>query len=76
MGLVTGFRIGYSRNWTELRSRNANHPSALSNQQVVDEQIAAELAAGRLLGPLSPQLIPLVHTSPLGLVPKAYQVNK
>ena len=43
---------------------------------MVDDRIAAELAAGRLLGPISPQLAPLVHTSPLGLVPKAHRSNK
>ena len=46
------------------------------NKTVVDERIAAELAAGRLFGPISPQLLPLVHTSPLGLVPKAHHSNK
>ena len=76
MGLLTGFRIGYSLNRVHLRSRNANHPSALQNGKVVDDRIAAELAAGRLLGPISPELAPLVHTSPLGLVPKAHQSNK
>ena len=44
--------------------------------EVVDERIAAELAAGWLLGPLTSQLASLVHTSPLGLVPKAHQPNK
>ena len=76
MGLLTGFRIGYSHNHAHLHSRNINHPSALANKKVVDERIAAELAAGQLLGPVSPPLTPLVHTSPLGLVPKVHQPNK
>ena len=46
------------------------------NKTVVDERITAELAAGRLFGPISPQLLPLVHTSPLGLVPKTHHSNK
>ena len=46
------------------------------NKTVVDEQIVAELAVGRLFGPISPQLLPLVHTSPLNLVPKAHHSNK
>lgn len=76
MGLLTGFRIGYSQNHANLRSRNLNHPSALGNKQVVDKWITAELAAGRLLDPLRPPLASLVHTNPLGLVPKAHQHNK
>ena len=76
MVLLTGFRIGYNCDRAQLRSRKANHPSALQNKRVVDERIAAELTAGRLLGPIPPHLLPLVHTSPLGLVPKAHQSNK
>jgi hypothetical protein len=76
MGLLTGFRIGYSHNRAHLRSRTTNHPSALGNMKVVDERIAAELAAGRLLGPVPAPLSPLVHISPLGLVPKPHQANK
>ena len=37
MGLLTGFRIGYSHNRAHLRSRTTNHPSALGNMKVVDE---------------------------------------
>ena len=76
MGLLTGFRIGYSRNRAQMRSRNTNHPSALRNKEVVDDKIAAELAAGRLLGPISPHILPLIHTSPLGLVPKAHHTSR
>ena len=76
IGLTFGFRIGYSRDRARLRSRNSNHPSALANETVVDERIAAELAAGRLLGPIPPHLLLSIHTSPLGLVPKGHQINK
>ena len=76
MGLLTGFRIGYSDDRALLCSCNANHPSAHGNKTVVDERIAAELAAGRLHDPIPSQLQPLVHTSPLGLVPKAHHSNK
>ena len=75
-GLMSGFRVGYTRPREQLRSRNKNHPSALANEKVIDERIVAELAAGRLLGPITPQYIPYVHISPLGLVPKARQINK
>ena len=76
MGLLSGFRIGYTHNRTQLCSCNANHPSALNNKEVVDDRITAELAAGRLLGLIPPHLLPLAHTSPLGLVPKAHHSDK
>ena len=75
-GLVHGFRIGYHKGRECLRSRGRNHPSALANPNVVDQKIQAELLAGRLLGPLLPHEAAQVHTSPLGLVPKAHQSNK
>lgn len=74
-GLTSGFRIGYSNGRSQLRSRQSNHPSALANESVIDERIATELAAGRLLVPIPEQLQLSIHTSPLGLVPKAHQVN-
>ena len=76
MGLLNRFRIGYSCCRTQLRSHNTNHPSALANTKVVDDRIATELAAGRLQGPIPPHLVSVVHTSPLGLVPKTHQPNK
>lgn len=75
-GLTCGFRVGYTGPREQLHSRQKNHPSALANEKVIDERITAELAAGRLLGPITPQHLLCVHTSPVGLVPKARQVNK
>ena len=75
-GLIHGFRIGYHAGRECLRSRGQNHPSAEANSNVTEHKIQAELAAGRLLGPLSPREATLVHTSPLGLVPKTHQPYK
>lgn len=43
---------------------------------MIQEWSAAEVTAGRLYGPLSSYMAPLVHVSPMGLVPKAHQTNK
>ena len=75
-GLTNGFRIGFHRQSSQLSSRGSNHPSATVNQNQVDERIAAELAAGRLLGLLPMQLTHNVHVSPMGLIPKPHQPNK
>ena len=72
-GLAQGFRIGFNHSVCQLRSRSKNHPSALTNTQVVDDYLAAELSSGRLLGPVSGLG---VHVSPIGLVPKAHQSNR
>ena len=53
-----------------------NHPSCRANPMVVQERIASEVAAGRLLGPIASDQLPTVHCSPMGLVPKPHQPNK
>ena len=75
-GLTNGFHVGFTRRRDLLRSHRHNHPSSRANPAVVDERIASELVAGRLLGPISQERLPLVHTSPLGLVPKSHQTNQ
>ena len=75
-GLSQGFRIGYSIATTKLVARRKNHPSSLEHVAAVDERILSELTAGRLLGPLPPPQKALVHTSPIGVVPKPHQPAK
>ena len=60
----------------QLRSHGRNHPSSLANFRVIDQRISSEVAAGRLLGPIPSHLLPGIHTSPLGLVPKLHQPNQ
>ena len=70
-----GFRIGFHGPRDHLRSNSRNHPSALSNPHVVQERLHTELAANRILGPITSSSNQ-PHSSPLGLVPKAHQANK
>ena len=72
-GLSEGFSIGFDVARCNLRSVSRNHPSSLCNRGVVAEYIKNELSLGRLVGPVSPEGI---HTSPIGLIPKARQPNK
>ena len=71
-GLREGFRIGYSYGACRLRSRGHNHPSSLANAGTVRAHISTELAADRLVGPLPPEALECVHSSPIGLVPKGH----
>ena len=75
-GLSEGFRVGFNRQGPRLHSHGRNHPSALANPSVVGAHIEAEVHAGRLVGPLQPAIVPRVHASPIGLVPKSHQVDK
>ena len=75
-GLSNGFHIGFDRSSTRLQSASRNHPSSLANPSVVENHIATEVSAGRLVGPVAGPLTPLVHVSPLGLVPKSHQFDR
>ncbi len=48
----------------------------MANRTVVWDYIEAERMVGCPVGPIREQLSPMVHTSPIGLVPKSHQVNK
>lgn len=72
-GLKQGFRICFRKQGSGLRH---NHPSALANPAVIQTHIDIEQEAGRLVGPLPQSVVPLVHTNPIGLVPKSHQVDK
>lgn len=75
-GFHSGFRIGFNRQGPALRISSRNHPSASANRATVRDYIQAEKEAGRLVGPIANHVARLVHTSPIGLVPKSNQVDK
>ena len=68
--MAIGFHVGYQATGASLRSSLRNHPSSLANQRVVTDYITQEVAAGRMVGPLSESVGGAVHCSPIGLVPK------
>ncbi len=73
-GLSQGFRIGFNRRCT-LRGNHWNHPSADHCPPAVTTQITSEVQRVCLIGPIPGNLVSLVHTSPIGLVPKPHSTN-
>lgn len=69
-GLKEGFRIGFDYRTHRCRKCKENMRSAKQHPQVVREYIQKECEAGRILGPLDPQLFPEVHVSRFGVIPK------
>lgn len=70
-GLREGFRIGYDYQRHKCKRCVDNMKSAKEHPQVVDDYIMKECLAGRLLGPLDPQLFTEVQVSRFGVIPKA-----
>ena len=50
--------------------------SAQEHPDVVDSYLRSELAAGRLLGPLDPSLVPSLHVNRFGVIPKGRTPGK
>ena len=75
-GLRQGFRIGYSYGSAKCVSAVSNMSSASERPSVIDEFIATELAAGRILGPVDPSQANLIHVNRFGLVPKGHASGK
>ena len=76
-GVEHGFRIGFSDREIELRSARSNMLSAIEHPQIVTDYIRGELTSHHLhlVGPTSSFNLPLVHLSPLGVIPKKGRPN-
>lgn len=51
-GLQHGFRVGFSHETAKCSSAVSNMSSASERPSVIDEFIATEVTAGRILGPV------------------------
>ena len=74
-GLREGFRIGYDYQGHKCKWCKENMKSAKEHPQVVDDYIMKECLAGRLLGPLDPQMFTDVQVSRFGVIPKSEPGN-
>ena len=64
-GLSGGFQIGFNRDEVRLKSPLPNHSSSRANPRVIEENLASEVPACRLIGPLPVTWTALLHNSPL-----------
>ena len=74
-GLANGFHIGMDPGHRCISSHDNMH-SAKINSQPVDDYLATELAAGRIVGPFEPHDLPTAQVSRFGVIPKANQPGK
>ena len=71
--LITGADIGYTGSRTARFSKNL--PTALAQPEIVSENLATEVALGRVAGPFSTPPFPNLQVSPIGLVPKKHSTK-
>ena len=74
-GLRHGFRVGFQHQ-SPLRSTTSNMPSALEHPDTVQRYIADELAKGRMLGPVTPDLHSSLHINQFRVIPKGHNTGK
>lgn len=69
-GMRSGFRLGLRSN-VRYQSSKRNHPSALTQPQVISSYLQRQVEAGYTIGPLDPKACSGVVVSSLGVVPKS-----
>lgn len=74
-GISQGFRIGFNYP-RKCQSAKSNMKSAKENPQVIDEYLVKECSLGRIVGPLNPTILPGVHISRFGVIPKKHAQNE
>ena len=75
-GLKDGFRIGFNYEGHTCSGAVNNMQSVTSQACVVDEYLASEVKAGRVLGPVPPEQAQSLQVNRLGVLPKAHQPGK
>ncbi len=70
-GIRSGFHVGFQFSSVVCQAAMGNMPSALQCVEKIDEFLAIECAAGRVLGPFNHSLVPMVHVNRLGAVPRS-----
>ena len=71
--LKTGTDIGYTGSRTARFSKKL--PTALAMSEIVSENLAKEVALGRVAGPFSTPPFPTLQVSPIDLVPKKHSTK-
>ena len=69
-GIKHGFRIGFQYNNPKCKHSRHNMPTSRERAEIVHQYLAGECAEGRVVGPLDSRDYRMVHTSPIGVIPK------
>ena len=75
-GLQNGFHVGFNTASVSLKSAAQNMSSASLQPSVIDDYLHRELAKGHIAGPFSSPLLPHLHISRFGVIPKRHQPGK
>ncbi len=75
-GLRAGFWIGFRYGEAVCKGVTSNMPTTCDHPEVVSEFLETEQRAGRVIGPIESECLPLVQLNRLGLVPKNHQPDR
>ena len=74
-GIKQGFKIGFDYKNHCCNSAKSNMLSAVQHPQPIEAYISKEVAAGRIIGPVSAD-VEGIHVSRFGIIPKPHQPGK
>ena len=75
-GIMQGFRIGFTYGDSPPISARRNLQSASEHPEVIDKYLQKEVDEQRVIGPLPRAIVPGLHISRFGVIPKSHQQNK
>ena len=70
-GIREGFRVGFDHQKCKCRVAPGNMKSVDNHREVVETYLQGEQEGSRVLGPFRKDLMPEVHVSPFGVIPKS-----
>ena len=70
-GVREGFRVGFDYRKCKCKVAQGNMKSVQDHKEVVESYLREERESGRVLGPFRRDLMPEVHVSPFGVIPKS-----
>jgi len=69
-GICNGFRIGFTKPPSSLKSARCNLEGAQEHPDIVTDYLSTEILLGQVAGPFLPRAVPAVHISHFGVIPK------
>ena len=75
-GVQFGFHVGFAGPPGSLKSASSNMRSSFVHPSVIDHYLKTEVSLGRVAGPFPSPLLPNLHISRFGIIPKTNQPGK
>ena len=75
-GITNGFQLEFNHTDSSVKPVKRSLPLPTAHREVVEEYLQHEISMQRVAGPFPLTLVPYIHISRCGFIPKSHQINK